>query len=139
MQFILSQVVIFVERFLNMKNTLFISIFLCYLLANVSVLSAQNATNKSKAVQKLLDKKTRYNSTVVFGYSIQIYYGNETTAKSKNAKFIILYPTIKTKLVWDNPYWKLQVGNYKTKLEADRANLIYKKEFSGTIVIPLGK
>ena len=122
-----------------MKNNLFIPIFLCYLLANISVLSAQNATNKSKAVQKLLDKKTRYNSTVGFGYSIQIYYGNETTAKSKNAKFIILYPTIKTKLVWDNPYWKLQVGNYKTKLEADRANLIYKKEFSGTIVIPLGK
>ena len=139
MQFILSQVVIFVERFLNMKNTLFISIFLCYLLANITSFNAQNATNKSEAVQKLLDKKTRYNSTVGFGYSIQIYYGNETTAKSKNAKFIILYPTIKTKLVWDNPYWKLQVGNYKTKLEADRANLIYKKEFSGTIVIPLGK
>ena len=127
------------ERFLNMKNNLFIPIFLCYLLATVSSLTAQNTTSKSEAVQKLLDKKTRYNSTVGFGYSIQIYYGNETTAKSKNAKFIILYPTIKTKLVWDNPYWKLQVGNYKTKLEADRANLIYKKEFSGTIVIPLGK
>ena len=122
-----------------MKNNLFIPIFLCYLLATVSSLTAQNTTSKSEAVQKLLDKKTRYNSTVGFGYSIQIYYGNETTAKSKNAKFIILYPTIKTKLVWDNPYWKLQVGNYKTKLEADRANLIYKKEFSGTIVIPLGK
>jgi hypothetical protein len=122
-----------------MKNTLFIPIFLCYLLANITSLSAQNATNKSEAVQKLLDKKTRYNSTVGFGYSIQIYYGNETIAKSKNAKFIMLYPAIKTKLVWDNPDWKVQVGNYKTKLEADRANLIYKKEFSGTIVIPLGK
>ncbi|MDB4204307.1 SPOR domain-containing protein [Polaribacter sp.] len=122
-----------------MKNTLFIPIFLCYLLANINNLSAQNATNKSEAVQKLLDKKTRYNSTVGFGYSIQIYYGNETIAKSKNAKFIMLYPAIKTKLVWDNPDWKVQVGNYKTKLEADRANLIYKKEFSGTIVIPLGK
>ena len=108
-----------------MKNTLFISIFLCYLLANITNLNAQNATNKSEAVQKLLDKKTRYNGTVVFGYSIQIYYGNETTAKSKNAKFIILYPTIKTKLVWDNPDWKLQVGNYKTKLEADRAKSKY--------------
>jgi hypothetical protein len=122
-----------------MKNTLFIPIFLCYLLANINNLSAQNTTNKSEAVQKLLDKKTRYNSTVGFGYSIQIYYGNETIAKSKNAKFIMLYPAIKTKLVWDNPDWKVQVGNYKTKLEADRANLIYKKEFSGTIVIPLGK
>ena len=86
-----------------MKNNLFIPIFLCYLLATVSSLTAQNTTSKSEAVQKLLDKKTRYNSTVGFGYSIQIYYGNETTAKSKNAKFIMLYPAIKTKLVWDNP------------------------------------
>ena len=122
-----------------MKNTLFLPIFLCYLLLNISSLSAQNTTNKSEAIKELLDKKTRYNSTVGFGYSIQIYYGNETTAKSKNAKFIILYPAIKTKLVWDNPDWKVQVGNYKNKLEADRANLIYKKEFSGTIVIPSGK
>lgn len=122
-----------------MKYTLLIPIFLCYLLVNIASLSAQNATNKSESVQKLLDKKIRYNNTVGFGYSIQIYYGNETAAKSKNAKFIILYPAIKTKLVWDNPDWKVQVGNYKTKLEADRANLIYKKEFSGTIVIPLGK
>ena len=60
-------------------------------------------------------------------------------AKSKSAKFSVLYPTVNTKLVWDNPDWKVQVGNYKTKLEADRANLIYKEEFSGTIVIPLGK
>ena len=122
-----------------MKNTLFLPIFLCYLLLNISSLSAQNTTNKSEAVKELLDKKTRYNSTVGFGYSIQIYYGNETAAKSKNAKFVILYPATKTKLVWDNPDWKVQVGNYKNKLEADRANLIYKKEFSGTIVIPSGK
>jgi len=122
-----------------MKNTLFIPIFLCYLFANIGTFCAQNTTTTSSGVQKLLDKKIRYNKTVGFSYSIQIYYGNEKIAKSKSAKFSILYPTVNTKLVWDNPDWKVQVGNYKTKLEADRANLIYKEEFSGTIVIPLGK
>jgi hypothetical protein len=122
-----------------MKNILPIAIFFCSLLTSIGTLSAQNSTNKSAAVQKLLDKKIQYNKTLGFGYSIQIYYGNETTAKSKNAKFVLLYPTIDTKLVYDNPEWKVHVGTYKTVLEADRANLIFKQEFSGTIVVPLGK
>ena len=122
-----------------MKNILLIPIFMCCMLTNIDTLSAQNTTNKSAAVQKLLDKKISYNKTVGFGFSIQIYYGDETTAKSKNAKFMVLYPAVETKLVWDNPDWKVQVGNYNTKLEADRDNLIYKQEFSGTIVVPLGK
>jgi hypothetical protein len=122
-----------------MKNILPIAIFFCSLLTSIGTLSAQNSTNKSAAVQKLLDKKIQYNKTLGFGYSIQIYYGNETTAKSKNAKFVLLYPTIDTKLVYDNPEWKVHVGTYKTVLAADRANLIFKQEFSGTIVVPLGK
>ena len=122
-----------------MKNTLFLKIFLSCLFISTGTLSSQNTTNKSKEVQRLLEKKRNYNKSVGFGYSIQIYYGNERTAKSKNARFRILYPRVYSKLVYNNPEWKVQVGNYKTKLEADRANLIFRKEFSGTIVIPMGK
>jgi hypothetical protein len=122
-----------------MKNTLFLKMALCCLFVNMSALCAQNVTNESKDIRNLLEKKRAYNKSVGFGYSIQIYYGTEKTAKSKNAKFHVLYPKVQTKLVYNNPEWKVQVGNYKTKLEADRANLIYREEFSGTIVIPMGK
>jgi hypothetical protein len=122
-----------------MKNTLFLKIILFCLFAKFSALSAQNATNESKNIQNLLEKKRAYNKSVGFGYSIQIYYGAEQIAKSKNARFHILYPKVQTKLVYNNPEWKVQVGNYKSKLEADRANLIFRKEFSGTIVVPMGK
>lgn len=76
---------------------------------------------------------------VGFGYSIQIYYGNEKNAKQRNIQFKNLYPNVFTKLVYNNPDWKVQVGNYKTKLEADRANLIFRNKFSGTIVISMEK
>jgi outer membrane lipoprotein-sorting protein len=122
-----------------MKNTLFLKIVLFCLFVNTGILSSQNATNESKYVKNLLEKKRDYNKSVGFGYGIQIYYGTEKNAKSKNARFHILYPKVQTKLVYNNPEWKVQVGNYKTRLEADRANLIFKKEFSGAIVIPMGK
>jgi hypothetical protein len=122
-----------------MKDTLFLKIILFCLLVNIGTIRSQNVTNESKEIQSLLEKKRDYNKSVGFGYSIQIYYGTEKTAKSKHAKFHVLHPKVDTKLVYNNPEWKVQVGNYKTKLEADRANLIFRKEFTGTIVIPLGK
>ena len=69
-----------------MKNILPIAIFFCSLLTSIGTLSAQNSTNKSAAVQKLLDKKIQHNKTLGFGYSVQIYYGNETTAKKIHEK-----------------------------------------------------
>jgi hypothetical protein len=122
-----------------MKNTLFLKTALFCLYINIGVLSSQNITNQSKEVENLLEKKRNYNKSVGFGYSIQIYYGTEKTAKSKQAKFHVMFPKMRTKLVYNNPEWKVQIGNYKTKLDADRANLIFRKEFTGAIVIPLGK
>lgn len=122
-----------------MRNTLIIKIFAFYLLTNISSVKAQNKTNINNNIKNLIEKKRTFNKEIGYGYCIQIYYGNETTAKTTNAKFKILYPRVLTKLVYNKPYWKVQVGNYKTKLEADRSNLIFKKEFSGTIVVPMRK
>ncbi len=130
-----------------MKNLKFLTLFLFCFFAFTLILSAQNkiissdSINKltEDSIDKLIEKKRNYNKKNGFGYTIQVYYGNEKTAKSTYTKFGVLYPKIPKKLVYNNPYWKVQVGSYKTTLEADRANLIFSKEFSGTIVIPVGK
>ncbi len=121
--------------FITMKNKLILGIFL----STCGVLSAQNSTKISKEIKTFLEKKRDYNRAIGFGYSIQIYNGKEVTAKSRLAKFKVLYPTVKTKLVYNAPEWKVQVGTYKTKLDADRAMLIFKKEYTGLIAVPLGK
>lgn len=118
-----------------MKNVLLLGV----LVFSFGFSSAQNNTNISKEVASLLEKKRAYNRSTGFGYTIQVFNGNETAAKTKQAKFKILYPRVETKLIYNAPEWKVQVGNYKTKLEADREMLIFKKEFSGIIAIPIGK
>ena len=55
------------------------------------------------------------------------------------AKFKYNFPETKTYLVYRQPEWKIQVGFYKTKLEADRALLKFKRKYQSAIVIPLGK
>ena len=55
------------------------------------------------------------------------------------SEFKVNYPEVYAKLDYNQPYWKVQVGNYKTRLEADKAMVNFSENFTGLIVIPLGK
>lgn len=122
-----------------MKNSIILFLFLAFGFLTITESNAQNNTNASESVHKLIAKKRAFNKKYGYGYRIQLYYGNETKARSTQSKFNVLFPLIYTKLVYNQPYWKVLVGNYKTKLEADKALMSFSEKFSGLIAIPLGK
>ncbi|MFY9241522.1 MAG: SPOR domain-containing protein [Polaribacter sp.] len=122
-----------------MKNKFFTVFLILFLTGGLYTLNAQNKTNSSQEVKNLIAKKRAFNKEYGYGYRIQIYYGDETKARSLQSKFRINFPNVYTKLDYDQPNWKVQVGNYKTKLEADKAAINFSEKFSGLIVIPLGK
>ncbi|MDZ7615256.1 MAG: SPOR domain-containing protein [Flavobacteriaceae bacterium] len=66
---------------------------------------------------------------------MQLYYGSEQGAYSLKDKFNALYPDIPAKLTFSTPDWKIQVGNYYTKLQADHDIVQLKIDFPGAIVI----
>lgn len=120
------------------KRHLYISL-LALLFCGISASFGQNNTVQNDTLAKFIEKKRAYNKKFGSGYRIQLYNGFETEAKKTRAKFRIKFPDVKTYIVYKSPEWKIQVGNYKTKLEADRALLAFKDEFYGAIVIPMGK
>ena len=120
-----------------MKKTTLFTLFVALFFVGNFNLSAQNSDNEK--VKELIDKKRAYNKQFGFGFRIQLYNGREQKARSLHAKFRVLYPTIYSKLKFDSPDWKVQVGNYKTRLEADKAMIKFSEKFSGIIVIPMGK
>lgn len=122
-----------------MKNKVFLIVFFFIATTYIVDVKAQNKTNSSKEIKELIAKKRAFNHKYGYGYTIQIYYGNETKARSLRSKFRIDFPKVSTNLNYEQPYWKVQVGNYKTRLEADKAALQFSEKFSGLIVIPLGK
>ncbi|MCI2228714.1 SPOR domain-containing protein [Polaribacter sp. MSW13] len=122
-----------------MKKTILITLFLTGFFAGTVKISAQNNTNSSKKVKELIEKKRAYNKKFGFGYRIQLYNGPEQKARSLHSKFKVLFPDVYSKLKFDSPDWKVQVGNYKTRLEADKAIVNFSEKFSGIIVIPMGK
>ena len=122
-----------------MRNLFFVMAFLSLVIAPLSSATAQDAKTDTQLIEEFIAKKKDFNKEFGHGFRIQLYNGFEVEAKKTRAKFRIEFPEIRTYLVYRQPEWKIQVGTYKTKLEADRALLEIKKEFGSAIVVPLGK
>ena len=69
------------------------------------------------------------------GYKIQIYYGSEKECYEIKDEFTALFPDISTSIIFSTPQWKLQVGEYRTRLEADKSIQSIKKEYPSAIVL----
>ena len=118
-------------KFLTKKK--YIGLLLALLITS-GIAFAQNEADK---IENLISQKRNYNqqnkNTLV--YKIQLYNGAESEAYKIRSNFRSAFPEYKTTIIYRQPEWKTQVGNFETKLEADRVLLLIKKEFSGAIVL----
>lgn len=91
----------------------------------------------SAHIDEMLAQKKDYNKTIdkFEGFKIQIYYGSEKECYKVKEEFTSLYPDINTSIIFSTPQWKLQIGNYRTRLEADHAMVNIKKEYPAAIVL----
>lgn len=117
---------------------------LSFIFFGYAVFTSQTAVSQSKKtdgelIEDLIVKKKEFNKEFSFGHRIQLYNGFENEARAIQKKFKIDFPEIKTYISYKQPEWKIQVGFYKTKLEAERALLGFKRKYESAIVIPLGK
>lgn len=91
----------------------------------------------SAHIDEMVAQKKDYNKTLETfqGYKIQIYYGSEKECYEIKDEFSSLFPDIPTSIIFSTPQWKLQIGNYRTRLEADHEMVNIKKEYPAAIVL----
>jgi len=93
---------------------------------------------------KNLEEKNGF--TGVEGFRIQIYNSSERNAKTESGKvrqeFMNefpenQYPELITYLIFAEPaYWKVRVGNFRSRTEATRFFLIVSKKFKNADLVP---
>lgn len=98
---------------------------------------SQSEYTNNKSINSLLAKKRKYNDKNGTGFRIQLYNGAEKRARNIKQNFNSKFPGVYSKLKYETPDWKVQVGRYQNRLEADKALNKIKEKFSGAIVIPL--
>tara|TARA_B100001778_G_C18093713_1_gene408600 strand:+ start:30 stop:440 length:411 start_codon:yes stop_codon:yes gene_type:complete len=77
------------------------------------------------------------NRNGVKGWRIQLKFkAKESEIIQLKLKFIKLFPEIPVLLEYQEPYYRIRVGNCRTKLEALKIKNEIKKEFPGSYPVP---
>ena len=70
------------------------------------------------------------------GYRVQIYSGsNRNAAYDAQAKFQNKYPEQRTYITYNEPYFKVHAGDYRTRLEAEKIMQQLKGNFTSLFII----
>ena len=70
------------------------------------------------------------------GFRVQIYTGNNTGASNAKLQFITMYDDIDVYTIFEQPMFKVRIGNFKTQKEADEFCKDIKYAFPASFVVP---
>jgi len=111
---------------------------ICFLMLCANQLFAQNrgvlTEVKDPLIDSLIAKRIALNkvkptvtnpvSTAIvsqMGYRVQVFYGSDRKeAFNEQAKFKAMYPKLRTYITYKEPNYYLRIGDFRTKLEAQR-------------------
>ncbi len=97
------------------------------------------AHHVNEKVNSVLDSINRFNVTrkLIDGYTIQIYSGqNREEAMTAKKKMVIELPGLSAELEYNQPKFRVKVGNYYSRLEAQKDMLNLKRSFPNAILVP---
>ena len=72
-------------------------------------------------------------------YKIQIFYGSGEESKKKLLEFKRDFKDVEGTIIYSNPTYKVFVGNYKSRLHAEKFLLEIKKKYPSALLIKPGK
>jgi len=83
-------------------------------------------------IKKLLEYKK--DTKIVDVYRIEIYKGHRGKAENEKIKFLNSFNQWKVKMVYETPNYKIWIGNFGSRLEADKALIKIKKKYINAFI-----
>ncbi len=107
-----------------------------YILLLIGLATLAQQSPEEKEINEILNKKITYNrsQSKTNGFKIQLYNGGEKRAYEVKHKYFETFNQ-SAELVYESPEWKVRVGNFRTRIEADRALESIRGEFSDAIIL----
>ena len=131
---------------LVMKNTsIKASIILTFLITtSLAKLHAQNKniiSHQDPKVEQLLNEKRKSNTSLSINtrYKIQIFSGNSELAKKSLNEFKLENKNTEATIIFQTPNYKVWVGNYRTRMEAERNLMEFQKKYKNILLIKPSK
>lgn len=118
--------------------------FFMLLLFSASVVSAQTKGKveviRDPKVDTLIARRAELNKAVsgeqVMGFRVQIFTGgNRKDAYNAQTKFLEEFPDIRSYVIYSEPNFKVRVGDFRSRMEAEKLQDDLRKTFMGTFII----
>lgn len=92
-----------------------------------------------ETINLLLERKMSQNNqfSLYTNYSIQLKNGLKDEVETLYKNFIADYPSIDATIIFANPKFKLVVGNFKNKIEAEHLLKKIEKKYPDAFVVKL--
>ena len=98
-------------------------------------------SSQNSKFENLLNEKRKINASITVNdiYKIQIYNGGSETSKKILTDFKRDFLAFDGTIVFYTPAYKVWVGNFKTRIEAERNMLLFRKKYPNAFVIKPNK
>ena len=125
-----------------MKNLSKHNLLYFFILSSFFCLSSRAQDGKTSVsvdpkIDQLLKEKRKLNTGLFLneGYKIQIFYGNSEESKKKLQEFKKEFKDLDGTIIFNSPNYKVWIGNFKTRIEVERAMLDIKKKYPTALII----
>lgn len=128
-------------KFLTPRNAFSGFLFMTFSLSNLYAQDGNMTVSQDPKFEQLLNEKRKINSSITVNdrYKIQIYNGESETAKKTLTDFRQNYKNFDGTIVFSTPTYKVWIGNFKSRIEAERNLAEVKKKYANAFLIKPNK
>ncbi|MEC4003236.1 SPOR domain-containing protein [Flavobacterium sp. SUN052] len=128
-------------KFINEKDILKVSLIILLFLNFNKVVAQEVSVNQDPKFEQLLNEKRKVNSSITINnrYKIQLFNGSSEESKKTLIQFKKENKSYDATIVFSTPLYKVWVGNFKTRIEAERNLAVLKKKYPNAILIKPNK
>ncbi len=118
-------------RALYLKNILFTAAFFVCFCAATNAQNGYVAIEQDPRIEKLMKLKSELSPKIENDsyYKIQVFYGGFNEAKEIEQKVKSDFPYWPVRIDFDTPHYKVRLGKFKTRLEADKHLIEVRKKY----------
>ena len=128
-------------RILIIKKTFFYFLALGLSTSYINAQDSKITLSQDPKFEQLLNEKRKINASLAANdsYKIQLFSGDSENSKKTLNEFRQEFNSIDATIVFNTPNYKVWVGNFKTRIEAERNLIEIEKRYKKVLLIKPGR
>lgn len=128
-------------RILKCKALKLLALFLTFYTTETAAQTHENSVIQDERFEQLLKEKRKINSSITVNdrYKIQIFSGDNEKARKTFSDFRREFKNMDGTITFESPNYKVWIGNFKSRIEAERNLVEVKKKYPYALLIKPNK